>query len=78
MTTYRKQLPQLGEELFLSDGGLETTLIFHNGMDLPHFASFVLSSSWRTCGNATPAAQARLWSAATSDRAATAISPASE
>jgi len=42
MTTYRNELPQLGEELFLSDGGLETTLIFHNGMDLPHFASFVL------------------------------------
>jgi S-methylmethionine-dependent homocysteine/selenocysteine methylase len=42
MTIFRKQLPQLGEELFLSDGGLETTLIFHKGMDLPHFASFVL------------------------------------
>jgi homocysteine S-methyltransferase len=42
MTTYRNELPQLGEEIFLSDGGLETTLIFHNGIDLPHFASFVL------------------------------------
>ena len=42
MTTYRNALPQLGEELFLSDGGLETTLIFHDGIDLPHFASFVL------------------------------------
>jgi homocysteine S-methyltransferase len=42
MTTYRNALPQLGEELFLTDGGLETTLIFHNGLDLPHFASFVL------------------------------------
>jgi len=42
MTTYRNALPQLGEELFLSDGGLETTLIFHKGLDLPHFASFVL------------------------------------
>ncbi|MGI9224025.1 MAG: homocysteine S-methyltransferase family protein [Woeseiaceae bacterium] len=42
MTTYRNALPQLGEELFLTDGGLETTLIFHNGIDLPHFASFVL------------------------------------
>jgi len=42
MTIYRKALPQLGEKLFLTDGGLETTLIFHNGMDLPHFASFVL------------------------------------
>jgi len=42
MTTYRSALPQLGEDLFLSDGGLETTLIFHEGLDLPHFASFVL------------------------------------
>ena len=42
MTTYRNELPQLGEELFLSDGGLETTLIFHRGLELPHFASFVL------------------------------------
>jgi len=45
MTTYRSALPQLGEELFLSDGGLETTLIFHEGLDLPHFASFVLISN---------------------------------
>jgi len=42
MTIYRNALPQLGQELFLSDGGLETTLIFHDGIDLPHFASFVL------------------------------------
>ena len=28
--------------IFLSDGGMETTLIFHEGVDLPHFASFVL------------------------------------
>lgn len=42
MTIYRNALPQLGEELFLTDGGLETTLIFHNGIDLPHFASFVM------------------------------------
>ena len=42
MTQYRHDLPQLGKGLFLTDGGLETTLIFHNGLDLPHFASFVL------------------------------------
>jgi len=42
MTIYRNALPQLGQKLFLSDGGLETTLIFHDGIDLPHFASFVL------------------------------------
>lgn len=28
--------------LWLADGGLETTLIFHDGIDLPHFASFPL------------------------------------
>jgi S-methylmethionine-dependent homocysteine/selenocysteine methylase len=26
----------------LTDGGLETTLIFHDGFDLPHFAAFTL------------------------------------
>jgi homocysteine S-methyltransferase len=38
----RVQLPQLSGETFLTDGGMETTLIFQNGMDLPHFASFPL------------------------------------
>jgi len=42
MTDYRNALPQIDAELFLSDGGLETTLIFHNGIDLPYFAAFVL------------------------------------
>ncbi len=27
---------------FITDGGMETSLIFHQGIDLPHFASFVL------------------------------------
>ena len=40
--SYRSGLPQLGRELFLTDGGIETTLIFHHGLDLPAFASFVL------------------------------------
>jgi S-methylmethionine-dependent homocysteine/selenocysteine methylase len=31
-----------GERLFLGDGGLETTLIFHEGFDLPCFASYPL------------------------------------
>jgi len=39
---YRQQLPQLDGELFLTDGGIETTLIFHEGLDLPEFAAFVL------------------------------------
>jgi S-methylmethionine-dependent homocysteine/selenocysteine methylase len=36
-------LPQLSGDLFLTDGGLETTLIFHDGFELPEFAAFVLS-----------------------------------
>jgi homocysteine S-methyltransferase len=42
MPLYRSALPQLGDETFLTDGGLETTLVFHQGMDLPCFASFPL------------------------------------
>lgn len=42
MPRYRTALPQLGEQLFLTDGGLETTLIFHHGVELPDFASFHL------------------------------------
>src|SRR6185503_14366400 len=42
MTRYRGALPQLGERLFLADGGIETTLIFHDGLELPHFAAFHL------------------------------------
>ncbi len=40
--TYRNDLPQLGGGLFLTDGGIETTLIFHEGLDLPLFAAFDL------------------------------------
>jgi S-methylmethionine-dependent homocysteine/selenocysteine methylase len=36
------KLPQLSEGPFLTDGGIETTLIFHRGIDLPDFAAFVL------------------------------------
>ena len=35
-------LPQLGGELFLTDGGIETSLIFQDGLDLPLFAAFDL------------------------------------
>jgi homocysteine S-methyltransferase len=42
MTLYRKQLPQLGSHLFITDGGLETTLIFLEGIELPLFAAFDL------------------------------------
>ena len=36
------ELPPLDGELFLTDGGLETVLIFHQGLDLPAFAAFDL------------------------------------
>lgn len=42
MAKYRNQLPQLDGSVFLTDGGIETTLIFHDGFDLPHFAAFDL------------------------------------
>ena len=42
MSNYRKRLPQLDADFFLTDGGLETTMIFLNGIDLPYFAAFVL------------------------------------
>ena len=42
MSTYRKRLPQLDGGLFLTDGGIETDLIFNDGMELPHFAAFDL------------------------------------
>lgn len=42
MPKYRKSLPQLSDRIFLTDGGLETTLIFKDGLALPHFASFPL------------------------------------
>jgi S-methylmethionine-dependent homocysteine/selenocysteine methylase len=42
MARYRNHLPQLADTLFLTDGGLETTLIFHEGIYLPEFAAFDL------------------------------------
>jgi S-methylmethionine-dependent homocysteine/selenocysteine methylase len=38
-----KKLPQLiGDRLFVTDGGLETELVFHDGIDLAYFAAFPL------------------------------------
>lgn len=42
MAKYRKRIPQLSGDLFMTDGGLETTLIFLEGQELPHFAAFHL------------------------------------
>ena len=38
-------LPQLTSDLFITDGGLETTLVFHQGIDLPDFAAYPLLDS---------------------------------
>lgn len=45
MTRYRSSLPQLTPHLFLTDGGIETTLIYHDGLILPEFAAFHLLRS---------------------------------
>jgi S-methylmethionine-dependent homocysteine/selenocysteine methylase len=42
MAQYRRNLPQLSSDVFLTDGGIETTLIFREGFDLPDFAAFDL------------------------------------
>ena len=44
MAQYRSALPQLGGDLFLTDGGIETTLIFQDGLELPDFAAYALLS----------------------------------
>ena len=45
MSKHRHHLPLLDFGPFLSDGGLETTLVFHEGIELPHFAAFDLLKS---------------------------------
>lgn len=45
MNNYRTSLPQLDNKLYLTDGGIETTLIFHEGLELPDFAAFHLLQS---------------------------------
>lgn len=45
MNRYRSSLPQLTPQLFLTDGGIETTLIYHDGFELPEFAAFHLLRS---------------------------------
>ena len=44
MSKYRNNLPQESKDLFITDGGLETTMIFDKGYDLPEFAAFDLLS----------------------------------
>jgi homocysteine S-methyltransferase len=42
MALHRRNLPQLKGGDFLTDGGLETTLVFLYGIDLPYFSAFPL------------------------------------
>jgi homocysteine S-methyltransferase len=52
MTSSRFAFPPSSDAIFLTDGGLETTLVFLEGVDLPCFAAFPLLRS--------PEGQARL------------------
>jgi S-methylmethionine-dependent homocysteine/selenocysteine methylase len=45
MTVQPATLPQLDGGLWIADGGLETTLLFVDGIDLQHFAAFPLVES---------------------------------
>jgi homocysteine S-methyltransferase len=42
MGKYRNQLPQLSGEIFLTDGGTETYLIYKRRLELSHFSAFHL------------------------------------
>ena len=42
MHRYRNNLPQLSGGMYVTDGGLETTLLFHDGFDLRDLAAFEL------------------------------------
>ena len=42
MTRSRGGLPQLGPSVFLTDSGVETELLYNQGVDLPWFAAFPL------------------------------------
>ena len=45
MSDAKLRLPQQDGGLFLTDGGIETVLIFQEGIALPEFAAFVLLES---------------------------------
>jgi S-methylmethionine-dependent homocysteine/selenocysteine methylase len=40
MSDRQRELPHVSGELFLTDGGMETTLLFLEGFELPYFAAF--------------------------------------
>ena len=39
---YRDRLPQMQGKDCVTDGGIETVLVFQEGIELPEFASFTL------------------------------------
>ena len=45
MAKHNRTLPQLAGQMFVTDGGIETHLIFNMGFDLPHFTVFQLNDS---------------------------------
>lgn len=45
MQNHRNKLPHMGSDYFITDGGMETTLIFQQNIDLPEFAAFTLLGS---------------------------------
>jgi S-methylmethionine-dependent homocysteine/selenocysteine methylase len=49
MAKYRNQLPQLAGSFFITNGGLETTLIYHKKVELPCFASFHVLQNEAEC-----------------------------
>ena len=42
MKTFRQHLPQLEDHMCITDGGMETDLVFHHQFDLPYFAAYDL------------------------------------
>ncbi len=46
---YRNDLPQLSGKPFLTDGGIETVLVFQQGIELPCFAAFDVLKNQNHC-----------------------------
>ncbi len=42
MSKYRQRLPQLFDKTFITEAGMETSLVFHHQIDLPEFAAYDL------------------------------------
>lgn len=45
MAHCKSNIAEVLKENFITDGGLETTLIFHDGFDLPCLAAFTVLDS---------------------------------